>query len=108
MEGWATACGAISRGRENQPALVAAFTAHVGNRCAYASSARGATADKTTWRPLGKSGPGHEKSTTTTRRTGSPRGDPLDAADLELVVLNQDLFVSGRPAAYARTADAES
>ena len=76
LAAWAGSCASIIRGRENQPALVNALKGTLTrDGCLYDDDSRNTTT--TTW-PA-----------------------PLTS---QLVVLNQDLFVSGRRAAFAREA----
>ncbi|KAJ1454975.1 hypothetical protein M885DRAFT_520886 [Pelagophyceae sp. CCMP2097] len=83
LRDWAARCSEIYAARENQPAFVAALERVLPRRgCAYARDSQNATIHAPTWR----------RSNTTA----------------DLVVLNLDLFVSGRRAAFARQADARS
>ena len=76
LAAWAGSCASIVEGRENQPSLVNALKRTLSkDGCLYDEDARNTTT--TTW-PA-----------------------PLTS---DLVVLNQDLFVSGRRAAFAREA----
>ena len=77
LRGWSEACPSIYEQRANQPALVDAFRRALGPRaCAYDAAPASRGVDPAAWRPTNASAP--------------------------LLMLNQDLFVSGRRAAFAR------
>ena len=80
LEHWAASCGAIVEERKNQPSLVDALKQTLGRAgCRYDEDPRNTTA--AVW---------------------------PEALAAPLVVLNQDLFVSGRRAAFAREAKAKN
>ena len=80
LEHWAASCSAIVEGRENQPSLVDALK-----------------------RTMGRAGCRYDEDPRNTTAAAWP-----EALAAPLVVLNQDLFVSGRRAAFAREAKAKN